>query len=33
MTTLDVAVPTVQCSACTLDIEERLDEIAGYPVN
>ena len=29
MTTLDVAVPTVHCNACKLNIEESLEELAG----
>ena len=29
MTTLHVAVPTVHCNACKLNIEESLDELAG----
>ena len=29
MTTLDLAVPTVHCNACKLNIEEALEELAG----
>jgi copper chaperone CopZ len=29
MASLDLAVPTVHCRACQLNIEESLDELAG----
>jgi copper ion binding protein len=28
-TTIDLAVPTVHCQACKLNIEESLEEVAG----
>jgi len=29
MTTTDLAVPTVHCTACKLNIEESLEDVAG----
>jgi len=29
MSTLELDVPTVHCTACKLNIEERLEELAG----
>jgi copper chaperone CopZ len=29
MATIELAVPTVHCTACKLNIEERLEEVGG----
>ena len=29
MTTIELAVPTVHCTACKLNIEESLEDVAG----